>query len=59
SRQSFTGHLIADLSADGKGLEMSPPATWGPTFTGITGTQGPTRWREGGARRRRHRDGRA
>jgi hypothetical protein len=30
---------------------MSPPATEGPTITGITGTQGPTRWRGGGSSR--------
>jgi len=35
---------------------VSPPATKGPFFTGITGTQGPTRWRGGGVRRRQHGD---
>jgi len=27
---------------------MSPPVTRGTTSNGVTGTQGPTRWREGG-----------
>ena len=36
---------------------LSPPATEGPSFNGITGPQGPTRWRAGGGRRRQHRDG--
>ena len=30
------------------GTPLSPPAREGPTFSGITGTQGPTRWRGDG-----------
>ena len=30
---------------------VSPPAGEGPTFSGIAGTQGPTRWRGGGSSR--------
>ena len=28
---------------------LSPAGSWGTNFTGITGTQGPTRWRGGGS----------
>jgi hypothetical protein len=39
-------------------VTLSPPATEGPILDGITGTQEPTRWHGGGARRRQHRDAR-
>jgi hypothetical protein len=31
------------------GVNLSPPVTEGPTISGITGTQGPTRWRVNGS----------
>jgi hypothetical protein len=33
----------AARSQGGGGLTLSPPTSEGPTFAGITGTQGPTR----------------
>jgi hypothetical protein len=35
--------------ARAKAQPVSPPTTEGPTFAGIAGTQGPTRWRGRGS----------
>jgi len=36
-------------NTDPSGFVVSPPVTEGPTISGITGTQGPTRWRVNGS----------
>jgi hypothetical protein len=49
---STPAHLDDAGGRGGKGShDVSPPAWEGPTFSGIAGAQGPTRWRAGGSSR--------
>src|SRR6185369_11412071 len=52
--------LVSSTTSAFSSLELSPPASVGTRSTGITGLQGPTRWRgDGSSPRRRYADARA
>ena len=43
--------VVPRVARDSTRAVLSPPGSEGPTFSGIAGTQGPTRWRGGGSSR--------